>query len=64
MQGGRWFPPAGSRSRLKPLLPQRAIDHILIGDGLSCSGTCAMPAARSDHLAISLELEVPESALR
>jgi len=44
--------------------PQRAIDHILIGDGLTCSGTCAMPAARSDHLAISLELDVPESALR
>ncbi|MGH8072459.1 MAG: endonuclease/exonuclease/phosphatase family protein [Lysobacter sp.] len=43
--------------------PQRAIDHILIGDGLSCSGACAMPAARSDHLAISLELDVPRSAL-
>ena len=43
--------------------PQRAIDHILIGDGLSCSGACAMPAARSDHLAISLELDVPHRAL-
>lgn len=44
--------------------PQRAIDHILIGDGLKCSGTCAMPAALSDHLALSLQLDVPESALR
>ncbi|MFP7724041.1 endonuclease/exonuclease/phosphatase family protein [Lysobacter sp. D1-1-M9] len=43
--------------------PQRAIDHILIGDGLSCSGACAMPAAFSDHLALSLDLQVPEAAL-
>ncbi len=44
--------------------PQKAIDHILIGDGLACSDHCSMPAAFSDHLAISLELSVPESALR
>ncbi len=44
--------------------PQRAIDHILIGDGLSCSDACAMPAALSDHLAISLELDVPDKALQ
>lgn len=43
--------------------PQRAIDHILVGDGLACSGACAMPAANSDHLALSLELDVPEAAL-
>ena len=43
--------------------PQRAIDHILISDGLRCSGACAMPAALSDHLAISLELDVPPEAL-
>ncbi|MDQ3617749.1 MAG: endonuclease/exonuclease/phosphatase family protein [Pseudomonadota bacterium] len=44
--------------------PQRAIDHILIGDGLTCSGTCAKAAAFSDHLALSLELQVPDVALR
>ena len=44
--------------------PQRAIDHILIGDGLRCSGACALPAALSDHLALSLELDVPDAALR
>lgn len=44
--------------------PQRAIDHILIGDGLKCSGTQALAAAFSDHLALSLELDVPDVALR
>jgi len=44
--------------------PQRAIDHILIGDGMSCRDLQAMPAAFSDHLALSVELDVPEIALR
>ena len=44
--------------------PQRAIDHILIGDGLSCANACAMPAAFSDHLALSLDLHIPSAALR
>ena len=44
--------------------PQRAIDHILLGDGLTRHHARAMPAAQSDHLALSLELDVPERALR
>ncbi|RNF82882.1 endonuclease/exonuclease/phosphatase family protein [Montanilutibacter psychrotolerans] len=44
--------------------PQRAIDHILVGDGLRCSNARALPAAFSDHLALSLDLDVPEAALR
>jgi len=44
--------------------PQRAIDHILLGDGLTRHHACALPAAQSDHLALSLELDVPERALR
>ncbi len=44
--------------------PQRAIDHILIGDGLRCSEMKAMPAALSDHLALSLQLDVPDAALQ
>lgn len=43
--------------------PLRAIDHILIGDGLKCANARAVPAAASDHLAIALDLEVPLSAL-
>ncbi len=46
--------------------PRRAIDHILLGDGLrlACERARALPAASSDHLALSLELDVPERALR
>ena len=44
--------------------PQRAIDHILLGDGLRRGHARAMAAAQSDHLALSLELDVPEHALR
>jgi len=44
--------------------PQRAIDHILLGDGLTRHHAHALPAASSDHLALSLELDVPMHALR
>jgi len=45
--------------------PQRAIDHILVTPGLGrCADHRALPAALSDHLALSIELDVPESALR
>jgi len=59
----RLQPPACNVPTFPSWRPQRAIDHILIGDGLKCSDACAMPAAQSDHLALSLELDVPESAL-
>jgi endonuclease/exonuclease/phosphatase family metal-dependent hydrolase len=44
--------------------PQRAIDHILLTDTLACQNVRAMPAALSDHLALSIELDVPVTALR
>jgi endonuclease/exonuclease/phosphatase family metal-dependent hydrolase len=44
--------------------PQRAIDHILMTDSLVCHDMRAMPAALSDHLALSIDLEVPAPALR
>lgn len=43
--------------------PQRAIDHILTSDGLKVGEPRAVAAAHSDHLALSVELEVPELAL-
>ncbi|GAB3755634.1 endonuclease/exonuclease/phosphatase family protein [Lysobacter olei] len=43
--------------------PQRAIDHILVGDGLRCSEPQALAAAFSDHLALSVNLDVPEQSL-
>lgn len=44
--------------------PQRAIDHVLVTGALGCREMRALPAALSDHLALSVELEVPEAALR
>ncbi|GGZ70421.1 endonuclease [Lysobacter xinjiangensis] len=43
--------------------PQRAIDHILVGDGLNAVHFRAFPAAFSDHLALALDLDVPERCL-
>src|SRR5690606_38441147 len=44
--------------------PARAIDHILVTPGLgNCADHRALPAALSDHLALSISLDVPESAL-
>jgi endonuclease/exonuclease/phosphatase family metal-dependent hydrolase len=44
--------------------PQRAIDHILVSGDLKCLGTQAFPAAFSDHLALAMEIGVPDGALR
>lgn len=44
--------------------PQRAIDHILVTDALACDGMQAFNAAQSDHLALSVTLDVPAAALR
>ena len=44
--------------------PARAIDHILVSGELKCLGTQAMAAAFSDHLALAMEIQVPERALR
>ena len=44
--------------------PQKAIDHILVSEPLALQGMRAMPAALSDHLALSIDLDVPEQALR
>jgi endonuclease/exonuclease/phosphatase family metal-dependent hydrolase len=60
----RLQPPAHAVPTFPSWRPQRAIDHILLGDGLKHRHARALPAAQSDHLALSLELDVPEHALR
>ena len=60
----RLQPPACMVHTFPSWKPQRAIDHILVSDGLGCRDLQAFPAAFSDHLALSVELEVPEAALR
>lgn len=44
--------------------PQRAIDHILVSDGLKIHKTEAIPAAFSDHLAIGMDIAVPDTTLK
>lgn len=60
----RLQPPAHVVATFPSWRPQRAIDHILLGDGLTRHRARALPAAQSDHLALSLELDVPERAIR
>ncbi|TBR10717.1 MAG: EEP domain-containing protein [Lysobacter sp.] len=43
--------------------PQRAIDHILLSDSLAPVCCSAVAAAFSDHLALSVELDVPDACL-
>lgn len=62
-QRTRLQPPASTVHTFPSWRPQRAIDHILVSDGLTCTGMCAIPAAWSDHLALSIELDVPAALI-
>ena len=57
-------PPAFCVPTFPSWRPQRAIDHMLVTPALSLATMQALPAAQSDHLALSVELDVPEAALR
>ena len=63
-QRTRLQPPSDVVHTFPSWRPRRAIDHILISDDLAFVGMQAMAAANSDHLALSLELDVPLAALR
>ncbi len=63
-QRTRLQPPAQAVSTFPSWRPQRAIDHILMTDAIACHSMTALPAALSDHLALSMGLDVPESALQ
>ena len=62
-QRTRLQPPSCAVHTFPSWRPQRAIDHILVGEGLSCAGMRAVPAAGSDHLALSVELALPAGVL-
>lgn len=59
----RLQPPADCVPTFPSWRPQRAIDHVLVTAGLGVAAMRALPAALSDHLALSVELDVPEDAL-
>ena len=63
-RGTRLQPPACAVHTFPSWKPARAIDHILVTDTLRCEGMRALPAAFSDHLALSVELEVPDTAMQ
>ena len=60
----RLQPPAFCVPTFPSWRPQKAIDHILVTGTLAQEGMLALPAALSDHLALSIQLDVPEQALR
>jgi endonuclease/exonuclease/phosphatase family metal-dependent hydrolase len=57
-------PPATCVPTFPSWKPQRAIDHILVTPSLAIASMQAVPAAQSDHLALSVELDVPARAVR
>lgn len=57
-------PPADAVPTFPSWRPQKAIDHILLTGTLSGHGKRATAAANSDHLALSIRLDVPAQALR
>ena len=62
-QRTRLQPPAHAVPTFPAWRPQRAIDHILVTTDLGHGDMQAQAAAQSDHLALSLRLDVPVSAL-
>ena len=57
----RLRPPAGTTATFPSWKPVRALDHILYSDGLVAEKPRALAAGRSDHLAIALDVALPES---
>lgn len=57
------LPPAWSQPTFPSWKPQRPLDHILTSLRTTEPAPTVLPAAGSDHLAVSLTLRVPESAL-
>jgi len=61
-QRTRLQPPATCVPTFPSWKPLRAIDHVLVTPPLQVATMKAFPAALSDHLALSVELDIPESA--
>ncbi|HTD27799.1 MAG TPA: endonuclease/exonuclease/phosphatase family protein [Xanthomonadaceae bacterium] len=57
----RLQPPSTIAATFPSWKPVRALDHILCSEGLAAGPPRALTAGRSDHLAIALELSLPEA---
>jgi len=60
----RLLPPVWSQPTFPSWKPQRPLDHILTSLRSAEPAPTVLPAAGSDHLALTLTLRVPESALQ
>ena len=63
-QRTRLQPPSSCVPTFPSWRPQKAIDHILVSAPLALQGMRALPAADSDHLALSIDLDVPAAGPR
>ncbi len=55
----RLRPPAHTSPTFPSWKPVRALDHILCSDSLSPGNLRALPAGRSDHLAVEIQVQLP-----
>ena len=56
----RLRPPTHTPPTFPSWKPVRALDHILYSDGITADPPRALAAGRSDHLAVAIELQMPE----
>ena len=55
----RLQPPDARLPSVPSWQPRRAIDHILVSDGVGVERRWALPDMSSDHLAVAAELTLP-----
>lgn len=56
-------PPSAVFPTFPSWAPKRALDHILVSQSLMAEAPRALPMARSDHLAVALDLSMPPGLL-
>jgi endonuclease/exonuclease/phosphatase family metal-dependent hydrolase len=59
----RLRPPTQNAPTFPSWKPVRSLDHILYSEGIVASAPQALAAGRSDHLAVAIELQLPERVL-
>lgn len=60
----RLAPPSEVFPTFPSWAPKRALDHILAAEGLLAAAPRALPVARSDHLAVALDLDIPQALIQ
>jgi endonuclease/exonuclease/phosphatase family metal-dependent hydrolase len=56
-------PPSAVFATFPSWAPKRSIDHILVSEALMAAAPRALPMARSDHLAVALDLVMPKGLI-